>query len=200
MEHVKEALKASGIDLLKYDATRGELDILQEAMKLPEEFEGVVFTKKRMVSMATTLSDRVTHGSVMLLDDPRQTNQMLSVNNNLQAIESPQGHGDSFWSVAMSLPEREEQQEAFHFDPVSHEVSFSYGRIGRRAESSALDARGHKCGDDLFLCESVNNEWRQGSNGRGRHHRPPQLRGLGVGGEELHPHCERLGIKIAEYK
>lgn len=66
-----------------------------------------------MVSMATTLSDQVTHGSVRLLDDPRQTNQMLAVNNQLQAIESPQGHGDSFWSVALALPEREESQEAF---------------------------------------------------------------------------------------
>jgi hypothetical protein len=73
----------------------------------------VIFTKKRMVSMATALSDRVTHGSVRLLDDPRQTNQMLAVNNNLQAVESPQGHGDSFWSICLSLPEREEQQEAF---------------------------------------------------------------------------------------
>lgn len=27
--------------------------------------------------------------------------------NNLQAIESPQGHGDSFWGVALALPERE---------------------------------------------------------------------------------------------
>lgn len=65
-----------------------------------------------MVAMATALSDRVTHSSVRLLDDPRQTNQLLAVNNNLQAIESPQGNGNSFWSVAMALPEREEIQEA----------------------------------------------------------------------------------------
>jgi hypothetical protein len=113
VEYVKEALKAFGIDLLQYDATRGELDTLKDAKKLPDQFEGVVFTKKRMVSMATTLSDRVTHGSVRLLDDPRQTNQMLAVNNNLQAVESPQGHGDSFWSIAMGLKEQEQSQEAF---------------------------------------------------------------------------------------
>lgn len=113
LEYVLEVCKALGVDLLQYDATRGELDTLKDARQLPEEFEGVVFTKKRMVSMATTLSDRVTHASVKLLDDPRQTNQMLAVNNNLQAIESPQGHGDSFWSVAMALPEREQPQDAF---------------------------------------------------------------------------------------
>lgn len=38
---------------------------------------------------------------------------MLAVINNLQAIESPQGCGDSFWSVCMALPEREEEQETF---------------------------------------------------------------------------------------
>ena len=113
LEYVKEALMAFGIDFLQYDGTRGELDALKESKKLPEEFEGVIFTKKRMVAMATTLSDRITHRSVKLLDDPRQTNEMLAVNNNLQAIESPQGHGDSFWSVSMALPEREVQQEAF---------------------------------------------------------------------------------------
>jgi len=113
LEYVKEALRAFRIDFLQYDATRGELEGLKDAKKLPDEFEGVVFTKKRMVAMATTLSDRVTHGTVKLLDDPRQTNQMLAVNNQLQAIESPQGHGDSFWSNAMALPEREERQQAF---------------------------------------------------------------------------------------
>lgn len=38
---------------------------------------------------------------------------MFAFNIDLQAIESPQGHEDSFWSVAMALPEREEQQQAF---------------------------------------------------------------------------------------
>jgi hypothetical protein len=113
LEYVKECCRAFGVDFLQYDGTRGELDALKDAKKLPDFFEAVIFTKKRMVAMATTLSDRVTQGLVKLLDDPRQTNQMLAVNNQLQAIESPQGHGDSFWSVAMALPEREEAQEAF---------------------------------------------------------------------------------------
>ncbi len=51
--------------------------------------------------------------TVDLVDDPRQHNQLLAVNNNLQAVESPQGHGDSFWSVALALPEKDQQQEAF---------------------------------------------------------------------------------------
>lgn len=115
LEYVKETMKAFGIDRLLYDATRGELDTLKDANLLPDEMEGVTFTKKRMVAMATVLSDRITHGTVRLIDDPRQTNQMLAVNNNLQAIESPEGHGDSFWSNAMALPEFEQKQSVFAY-------------------------------------------------------------------------------------
>jgi len=115
LEYVKEAMQAFGIDRLLYDATRGELDTLKDAKLLPDEFEGVTFTKKRMTAMGTVLSDRVTHKTVRLIDDPRQTNQMLAVNNNLQAIESPEGHGDSFWSAAMALPEYERQQSVFGY-------------------------------------------------------------------------------------
>jgi hypothetical protein len=113
LEYVAECCRVFGIDLAQYDATRGKLDALKDAKALPDALDGVIFTKKRTVAMATTLSDRITHGTVRLLDDPRQINQMLAVNNNLQAVESPQGHGDSFWSTALALPERPEQQEAF---------------------------------------------------------------------------------------
>lgn len=91
-EYVVECCKAFGVDMLQYDATRGGLDTLKDANLLPDSFEGVTFTKERMVAMATTLSDRITHQSVRLLDDPRQTNRMLPI-NNMQAIESPQEHG-----------------------------------------------------------------------------------------------------------
>jgi hypothetical protein len=64
-----------------------------------------------MVAMASNLSDRMTQHTVELLDDQRQQNQLLAVNNNLQAIETPQGHGDSFWSTSMALPEKAEEPE-----------------------------------------------------------------------------------------
>jgi hypothetical protein len=77
----------------------------------------VTFTKKQMVAMATVLSDRVTQHTVELLDDSRQTTQMLAVNNNLQAIESLQGHADSFWSTALGLPEKTDEP-SFYFGVV----------------------------------------------------------------------------------
>lgn len=39
LEYVKECLRAFGIDFLQYDATRGELEGLKDAKKLPVEFE-----------------------------------------------------------------------------------------------------------------------------------------------------------------
>ena len=37
------------------------------------------------------------------MNDKRQTEQILAVNDNLEAVESADGHGDSFWSVALAL-------------------------------------------------------------------------------------------------
>lgn len=107
-EYLLQAKQAFGIDRLRYDATRGEFDALADAGRMPAEFEGVIFTKKQMVAMATPMSDRFTQRTVKLVDDARQQNQLLAVNNNLQAIESPQGHGDCFWSCALGLPEKNE--------------------------------------------------------------------------------------------
>jgi len=104
-EYLLLAKERFGIDRLYYDGTRGEFDAIKDAGRMPQEFEAVIFTKKRMIAMATAMNDRFTQGTVELVDDQRQENQLLAVNNNLQAVESPQGHGDSFWSVAMGLPE-----------------------------------------------------------------------------------------------
>lgn len=78
---------------------------------MPAEFEPVIFTKKHMVAMASNLSDRMTQRTVEMLDDQRQQQQLLAVNNNLQAVETPQGHGDRFWSTAMAVPEKAEGPE-----------------------------------------------------------------------------------------
>jgi hypothetical protein len=45
----------------------------------------------------------VNEGNMRLLADERQTSQILSVNNELKAPETPMGHGDAFFSIAMAL-------------------------------------------------------------------------------------------------
>ena len=49
--YLLEAKKHFGIDRLLYDGTRGEFDAITDAGRMPKEFEGVIFTKKRMIAM-----------------------------------------------------------------------------------------------------------------------------------------------------
>ena len=53
--------------------------------------------------MATALEAVFTDGKITLLNDRRQNTQMLAVNNDLVAIESPEGHADSFWSAGLAV-------------------------------------------------------------------------------------------------
>ena len=53
--------------------------------------------------MAHIFEEYVHSGQLGLLKDDRQKQQILSVNNELKAPETPQGHGDAFFSIAMAL-------------------------------------------------------------------------------------------------
>jgi hypothetical protein len=43
-----------GIDRLLHDGTRGEFDSIADAGRMPPEFEPVLFTKKRLVGLASS--------------------------------------------------------------------------------------------------------------------------------------------------
>jgi len=53
--------------------------------------------------MAQVFKKYVHSGNLKLLVDSRQKGQILSVNNDLKAPETPLGHGDAFFSIAMAL-------------------------------------------------------------------------------------------------
>ena len=53
--------------------------------------------------MAQVFEEYVHSGRLKLFQDARQTGQILSVNNELKAPETPQGHGDAFFSISMAL-------------------------------------------------------------------------------------------------
>ena len=53
--------------------------------------------------MAQIFETFVNEGNMRLLADERQTSQILSVSNELKAPETPMGHGDAFFSIAMAL-------------------------------------------------------------------------------------------------
>lgn len=92
-----------GIDQLFYDDTRGEFESLKEQGLLPDCMVGVNFTTKSKNAMATELEKAVVNKEIELLNGSRQLEQLLLVDNDLNAVETPQGHGDSFWSNALAF-------------------------------------------------------------------------------------------------
>ena len=81
------------------DNTRGEL----EDRGLNTLWWPMHFTAKSKMTMAQVFETYVNEGTLKLLADERQTSQILSVNNELKAPETPMGHGDAFFSIAMAL-------------------------------------------------------------------------------------------------
>ena len=53
--------------------------------------------------MAQIFETAVHAGNLKLLQDERQKQQILSVNNDLKAPVTPMGHGDAFFSIGMAL-------------------------------------------------------------------------------------------------
>lgn len=102
LESVKAVSEALAVDKVYYDDTRGELEALKERGDVPGSFRGVTFTLKQKNAMANALGVLVTEKKIRLQPDERQLNQLQVVTNDLDAIETPEGHGDCFWSLAMA--------------------------------------------------------------------------------------------------
>lgn len=101
--YLQEAIKKFGIDKLYYDNTRAEFEITFEAGDLPSEMEGIAFTAKTKFGMATELDKVITNKKIQLLADERQKRQILTVDCDLQAPETDDGHGDAFFSLCLAV-------------------------------------------------------------------------------------------------
>lgn len=95
----EQAIRKFGIVKLKYDNTRGEYEGFAERGELPGEMDPVSMNDNDRV--AADLDKLVGKKEIILLDDTRQTNQILAVDNSLQAPSTEEGHGDSFWSIGL---------------------------------------------------------------------------------------------------
>jgi hypothetical protein len=103
LNYCKLALAHFNISILRYDNTRGEFEGFAEQRLVPRRMEPVTFNTKNKNAMASNLSSVFNQTRIEILNEPRQFNQMLSVNNDLQAMEGPEGHGDSFWSSGLAI-------------------------------------------------------------------------------------------------
>lgn len=111
-DFLQEVAALYNIDVLRYDNTRGEFEgFMEKATPLQKRiFVPEVFNLKSKNSMAAQIDALITSNRITLLNDSRQTDQVLAVTSDLQAMESDQGHGDSFWSIGLATKEEKEQK------------------------------------------------------------------------------------------
>ena len=99
IEYLNNVAKYFDLNKGYVDNTRGEL----EERGLDTVWKPMTFTTKSKNTMAQIFETYVHSGNLRLIKDERQKQQILSVNNELKAPETPMGHGDAFFSIAMAL-------------------------------------------------------------------------------------------------
>jgi len=99
IEYLNEAAENFSITKGYIDNTRGEL----EDRGLNRVWHPLSFSLKAKNNMAHIFEQYVHSDNLFLIKDSRQREQILSVNNELKAPETPMGHGDAFFSIAMAL-------------------------------------------------------------------------------------------------
>ena len=99
------------------DNTRGEL----EDRGLDMRWLSMTFTRKSKNTMAHIFEQYVHSGNLRLIKDERQKQQILSVSNELKAPDTPLGHGDAFFSIAMALQ-------------AAHETAYRFVDMGNAAD------------------------------------------------------------------
>lgn len=105
--HINMLISDFKIKRIYYDDTRSELEsfaeqgIIRRGLWMP-----VKFTQSEKYKLASNFGDLVNKGTLRLQNNQRMLRSILSVNNSLEAMETVDGHGDAFWSIAMALSNR----------------------------------------------------------------------------------------------
>lgn len=102
VEYIKTIDKMYDLRAFWYDDTRAELEGFKEREELPVNATGLPFGTKSKHESAATFGRRVRKKKIRLLPGARQRRQILAVDDNLDAPATQDGHGDSFWSVALA--------------------------------------------------------------------------------------------------
>ena len=103
LEKVNELMDNFSVTRGLFDYTREELKTSIEQGKVHPKLIPIKFTEKSKFTMAADLDKEVSDKSIFFINDKRMINQMLVVDNQLNALETPEGHGDSFWSACMAV-------------------------------------------------------------------------------------------------
>jgi len=116
LEHINALVETLRIDWVNFDNTRGEMEgFYEQNMMNKSVFYPVNFNIKTKSKMSSEFEKRVTNTNnegnpaptIMIQNNQRTIDQILAVTNDLQAIESHDGHGDSFFSISLALMGRQ---------------------------------------------------------------------------------------------
>lgn len=103
LDYLELCIDLFNVDVIRYDNTRGEFEGFSEQGTLPSQLDPLNLTGKTRHGITANFDALVTTGNIELVNDQRQTEQILAVNSDLEAMSGPDGHGDSFWSVGLAV-------------------------------------------------------------------------------------------------
>lgn len=103
LEYLKRAIESLEIDELYFDNTRGEFMGFMDQGLVPPQMIPITINFKLKVQMATEFDKSVENREIELIDDDRMLDQICLITNEFKVIPSPDGHGDSFWSIGLAL-------------------------------------------------------------------------------------------------
>lgn len=100
---LNDIIELFNVSRLLYDNTRSEFEGFAEQGLLNPVMEPLTLNARNEVKMAANHGALLDSGRITYVSDDRQLRQLLAVDNNLDALAGPDGHGDSFWSTSMAV-------------------------------------------------------------------------------------------------
>ena len=102
INYINKAAKRFKIVKGFYDNTRGEFEGFAEKREIERAWRPMVLTAKQKFIIAAALEKMIGDDNFHMLENDRQKEMIVCVDNNLKAPDTGQGHGDSFFSNAMA--------------------------------------------------------------------------------------------------
>lgn len=119
IKYINRVIDHFNVTKCYYDNTNNVL----EDRGLSRRAHGVHFTPNRKANMATLLERRILASpdepGIILYKDDRMLRQISAVKKDLKSVETSEGHGDSFWSIALAVQAAEDGPAAADLGDVN---------------------------------------------------------------------------------
>lgn len=103
VEEANSVVKRFGADFAYFDATGREVEGFREKKTLDAIWQPVIFKTETKWKMANNMESLRTQNKLFFVPSSRQKNQLLVVDNSLQAMETIEGHGEPFFAAGLAL-------------------------------------------------------------------------------------------------